>query len=314
MRGIDRLNRRRDRLGAGSGSVKPGVGPGRGRGRNRLRPDVLVLEDRRLLATFRGTTTVDTVANDGNASMGTSFLTNLVSLTFGNLTDQTITYGSSTTFTGTLLSAGGQTPAGEGVVVTVNGPSESGAGTIGADGSFSVTVNTSSLSASSLNDAVTYSYAGDATYAATGATSTLTVEQATPTVSVDDAGGTYDGSPFPATATVAGVDGTPSSSLEGVGLTVNYYAGTYTSVSQLFGVPPLPAPSMAGSYTVLASFPGSTDYAAASAMANFRIAPATPIGERHRPGRHLRPFDPLGLGDGRRGQRVRPPPRSRASA
>ena len=80
-----------------------------------------MLEDRRLLATFRGTTTVDTVANDGNASMGTSFLTNLVSLTFGNLTDQTITYGSSTTFTGTLLSAGGQTPAGEGVVVTVNG-------------------------------------------------------------------------------------------------------------------------------------------------------------------------------------------------
>ena len=137
-------------------------------------------------------------------------------------------------------------------------------------------MNTSSLSASSLNDAVTYSYAGDATYAATGATSTLTVDQATPTVSVVNAGGTYDGSPFPATATVAGVDGTPSSSLEGVGLTVNYYAGTFTSVSQLFGVPPLPAPSMAGSYTVLASFPGSTDYANASAMANFRIAEATP--------------------------------------
>ena len=60
--------------------------------------------------------------------------------------------------------------------MTANGLSNSGP--IGSDGSFSVTINTSGLIASSLSYTVTYSYAGDATYAATGTTGTLTVNKA----------------------------------------------------------------------------------------------------------------------------------------
>ncbi len=98
------------------------------------------------------------------------------------------------------------------------------------------------------------------------------VNQATPTVTVSDQSGPYTGSPFTATATVAGIDGVAGTSLEGVGLTLTYYTGTYTSVSQLAGVTgSSTAPSTPGSYTVLAYFPGSSDYTAASALANFNI-------------------------------------------
>ena len=51
---------------------------------------------------------------------------------------------------------------------------------------------------------------------------TFTTSAAEPTVAVTDAGGTFNGQPFQATATVAGViagvDNTPGASLEGVGL------------------------------------------------------------------------------------------------
>ena len=96
-------------------------------------------------------------------------------------------------------------------------------------------------------------------------------------MSVTDAGGTYNGAPFPATATVAGVGGSGGSSLEGVSLSLAYYSGTYTSASQLAGLTPLrPRPSQAGSYTVAASFAGSTDYASATELADFTISQATP--------------------------------------
>ena len=36
------------------------------------------------------------------------------------------------------------------------------------------------------------------------------------------------------------------------------------------------APHSVGTYTVLATFPGSTDYASASSMATFTVNPATP--------------------------------------
>ena len=60
---------------------------------------------------------------------------------------------------------------------------------------------------------------------------TVNVAQATPSVSVSDPGGTYDGSTFPATATVTGVvpnlDNMPAASLEGVTPILAYYhAGT----------------------------------------------------------------------------------------
>jgi hypothetical protein len=95
----------------------------------------------------------------------------------------------------------------------------------------------------------------------------------TPTVSVTDAGGAYNGSPYPATATVAGVaagiDTTPAASLEGVTPTKTYYGG-----SEAIGTGSSIAPSAAGTYTVIAFFAGSADYVAAqSAPVTFTITP-----------------------------------------
>ncbi len=68
MNRIERANRRRGRTDGGSGTAKAAAGAGRDRGRNRLKPDLLVLEDRRLLATFTVTNPGDTVTNSQPAS------------------------------------------------------------------------------------------------------------------------------------------------------------------------------------------------------------------------------------------------------
>ncbi|MFI5459716.1 MAG: Ig-like domain repeat protein, partial [Isosphaerales bacterium] len=121
------------------------------------------------------------------------------------------------------------------------------------------------------------SFAGSTDYTTGSALANVTITQATPAVGVSDPGGTYNDTAFPATATVAGVSGSAASSLEGVIPSLSYYSGTYTSAAQLSGLTPLSAaPSQAGSYTVLASFAGSTDYTARSALANFTVAKATP--------------------------------------
>ena len=112
------------------------------------------------------------------------------------------------------------------------------------------------------------SFAGSTDYtAATSSNVTFTIAQATPTVNVSDAGGTYDGSSvFPATALVNG-----SATLESVGTTLAYYAGTAATGSPLAG-----ALDAAGTYTVVANFAGSPDYASASSSLTFTIAQATP--------------------------------------
>jgi len=118
----------------------------------------------------------------------------------------------------------------------------------------------------------------DATdYTTATGTATITVSQATPTISLTALGGTFDGSPLPASVTIAGVSGTPGSSLEGASPSLTYYSGTYSNLTQLAGLTPLPGGAVhAGAYTVLASFPATADYAAATGRANFEIAPATP--------------------------------------
>jgi len=67
---------------------------------------------------------------------------------------------------------------------------------------------------------------------------------------------------------------TPASSLEGVGITLQYYAGT----SATGGDWSTAAPKAAGTYTVLATFQGSTDYGIATASQTFTIiAPPDPF-------------------------------------
>ena len=61
-------------------------------------------------------------------------------------------------------------------------------------------------------------------------------------------------------------------SLEGVTPTLTYYAGNTATGTALSG-----APSLAGTYTVVANFAGSTDFkSATSTPATFTIAQATP--------------------------------------
>ncbi len=112
--------------------------------------------------------------------------------------------------------------------------------------------------------------AGD--YSLTLPTTTASIMQATPTVGISSSGGIYSGSAFSAAATVSGVSGVPGSTLEGVGLTTVYYAGDTAT-----GTPLSAAPITVGTYTVVASFPGSADYSAATSLpVTVMIGKATP--------------------------------------
>ena len=84
-------------------------------------------------------------------------------------------------------------------------------------------------------------YAGSANYTTTSGVVNFSIGKATPTVSVTDAGGTYNGtSAFPATAaTVTGVgsDGTIAS-FGSSSLSYAYFTGTYSSVAALTAANP----------------------------------------------------------------------------
>ncbi len=85
---------------------------------------------------------------------------------------------------------------------------------------------------------------------------------------MNDNGGTYNSVAFAATDTVAGVgsQSTASASLEGATPSLTYYSGTSATGTALSG-----APTTAGTYTVLASFAGSTDYTSGMASTTFTI-------------------------------------------
>ncbi len=103
--------------------------------------------------------------------------------------------------------------------------------------------------------------AGGVANSATFSLTNLVTALATPTVTVSDTGGVYNGSAYPATALVAGTDANPVASLEGVTPTVAYYVGSTAT-----GASSSTAPTDAGTYTVVASFAGSTDYTAAVSL------------------------------------------------
>jgi mucin-19 len=122
----------------------------------------------------------------------------------------------------------------------------------------------STLLTSAPSDAGTYTVV--ASYNSTSASASFTIAQATPAVAVTDAGGTYSGSAASASAaTVTGI-ADPIASFGDSPLSYTYYQGP----TVLAG-----APVNAGTYTVVAHYAGSTDYAAAnSAPVSFTISPA----------------------------------------
>ncbi len=118
---------------------------------------------------------------------------------------------------------------------------------------------------------VAAAFAGSTDYLAGSSNVTFTIARATPTLNLSDVGGTYSGSPFAATDSVAGVSGPAGATLEGVGLTIAYYSGSTATGTPLSG-----APVAAGTYTVTAAFAGSTDYLSGSSPVTFTIARASP--------------------------------------
>ncbi len=118
---------------------------------------------------------------------------------------------------------------------------------------------------------ITASGAVDPNYAITYVAGTLTVTLAPAAISVSAPGGTFNASPFSASVTLSGTGNPPAATLENVSPRLTYYAGSGTSGTKLGSTPPAPT----GTYTVVAAFPGSTDFAATqSSPISFTIAQA----------------------------------------
>ncbi len=176
-------------------------------------------------------------------------------------------FNSSLTFNVTVTGSGGGTPTGS--VAFYDGSTQLGTATLDANATAAFTTTT--LQAGS--HTVTAVYSGDTTFASSTSSLTETITQATPTVTVSDVGGIFDGTSCAASATVAGVvagvDDSPSEVLEGTGLTLDYQQrnsdGSCTDLGST-------APTTVGNYVVTASFAGSTDYTSASQSLNFTIS------------------------------------------
>jgi hypothetical protein len=196
-------------------------------------------------ATANGAAGTYTVTASTGLSSADFTLTNLAQPAFSDLDAPTITYGTATATLGGTILAGAFIPTGS-VNITVNGVTESAA--IDANGNFAVAFPTAMLHAASSPYAITYAYAGNGPFSPVSDSSqVLSVNKATPTLVVTGATATYDGTAHPATFSITGVNGDNLTSL--VSLT---YAGSAT------------VPVNAGTYAVVASFAGDSDYSPVS--------------------------------------------------
>ena len=118
---------------------------------------------------------------------------------------------------------------------------------------------------------VVATFPGSTDYQGGIAAASFTIRIGLPSIQVSDGGGVFNGGAFSASATISGTVGPAGNSLDGVGLNVTYYDGAGTGGSALSG-----APTSAGTYTVVGSFPGSPNYASASSAATFTITPTLP--------------------------------------
>ena len=98
--------------------------------------------------------------------------------TFSDLTEsQTITYGAATIDVSGMLSSPTANPLGQDVTITINGAATTAE--VGADGSFTATIDTATLPASATPYSIAYDYAGDANFqSASESTTSLTVNKA----------------------------------------------------------------------------------------------------------------------------------------
>jgi len=111
-------------------------------------------------------------------------------------------------------------------------------------------------------------FAGNTNYTPKTDQKTITIEKATPTITITWANSTYNTNPNPATVVVDGVGGEVNLS---PAATFAYYAGPTVS-----GTPLGSAPVNAGTYTVEAKFAGNDNYKDATATKTITIERATP--------------------------------------
>jgi hypothetical protein len=174
------------------------------------------------------------------------------------------------TFTDSYALASGDPQGISEFTATINwGDSSSSAGTIAqsAMNSNLYTVTGSHTYMSHANFTVSVNIA-DAGGQMTTLTDSATANRATPTFSVSDTGGVYNGKPYPATGNVLGVGNSP------IHIPVFSYA---LASDPNFTHPLAGAPTSAGSYLFKASFAGSGDYLPATTTGSFLITPATPV-------------------------------------
>ena len=156
---------------------------------------------------------------DYNAATATVQLTvNKAQPVFSGLTPQTIVvHTASVTFNGTLAAPTG-IPAGQPVSITLNGVTQSA--TLGANGSFSATFNSSTLPVAANGYTVSYSYAGAMDFLPASATSQLTVTYAV-CKNYDVTQAKMSGSTYPIKVTVCDANGNNAASgntvLTGIG-------------------------------------------------------------------------------------------------
>ena len=142
--------------------------------------------------------------------------------------------------------------------------------TASVPGSFSYTLGAGTFLNAGAGQVLSASFMPTDTmdYNAAAPTSTINVDKATPTLNVSAPDGAYNGTPFPASVTIDGITNSSETALEGVTPILAYYVGSSTSGISLGSTPP----TQPGTYTVVASFGGNTDYTSTrSAPATFTI-------------------------------------------
>jgi hypothetical protein len=182
----------------------------------------------------------------------------------------TMTYGAPVQLIATAQDAGTGTPVATGSIDFSNLTTGQDLGTVPLTPSpngASAALPLSSLDVGSYSIDATYIDTNSQPEGTSGAIA-VTVDPATPSVAVSDAGGgtdVYTGQPVVVAASATGVNNV------GLGAPVlTYYAGAGTST------PLSNAPVDVGTYTVVASLSAAGDYTAGSAQATYSITPAAP--------------------------------------